>query len=85
MAKNKAFTLLNQEQIWDSNQLKIFKKYGTKAATTDLAVVLGGAVNSGQIVETSTGQVHASWWWSASKDGTDSVRVVGSDGFQDWA
>lgn len=80
MAKNKAFTLLNQEQIWDSNQLKIFKKYGTKAATTDLAVVLGGAVNSGQIVETSTGQVHASWWWSASRSDTTYVRVVGSDG-----
>lgn len=84
MAKNKAFTLLNQEQIWDSNQLKIFKKYGTKAATTDLAVVLGGAVNSGQIVETSTGQVHASWWWSASEDVFNFVRVVGSDGAMMW-
>ncbi len=85
MAKTKAFTLLNQEQIWDSNQLKIFKKYGTKAATTDLAVVLGGAVNSGQIVETSTGQAHASWWWSASENADTDVRVVGSDGPKTWS
>ena len=35
-------TLLKKKQIWGSDALDVIKKYGTKTALTDLALVLGG-------------------------------------------
>lgn len=84
MAITSKFTLLKEEQIWDNKQLDIIKKYGTKAASTDLAVILGAYVNSDVSVETSTGKARASWWWSASKGDTLKVRAVFSDGTKYW-
>ena len=36
------FTFLTEEQCWYENKLDIFKKRGTKATTTDFAILLGG-------------------------------------------
>lgn len=79
MTRTSDFTLLTSEQIWENKQLDILNRYGTKAAATDLAVILGAYVNSDVFVETSTGKARTSWWWSASEIG-NSVRVVSSDG-----
>ena len=35
-------TLLKEDQIWGDKALEVMKKYGTKAETTDLAILLGG-------------------------------------------
>ncbi len=41
------FTLLSEEQIWGDDALDVMKKYGTKVAPTDLAILLGvGTYNS---------------------------------------
>lgn len=39
-------TLLTEEQIWGENALEVIKKYGTKVALSDLAIVLGGWLGS---------------------------------------
>jgi len=38
------FTLLTEDQIWGDDALDVMKKYGTKVAPTDLAVLLGGCM-----------------------------------------
>ena len=40
------FTFLTKEQIFDDKQLDIYKKYGTKAAITDISILLGSYVSS---------------------------------------
>ena len=48
------FTFLEDKQILDySEQLQIFKKYGTKAAITDFALLLGGACKDSSFVNDS--------------------------------
>ena len=35
------FTFLKEDQIWGNDALEVMKRYGTKVAPTDLAVILG--------------------------------------------
>ncbi|MCL2505231.1 MAG: hypothetical protein FWE93_03145 [Alphaproteobacteria bacterium] len=65
---------LKEEQIWGDKALDIIKKYGTKAAATDLAVLLGAWV-SGSGYKTSEGDL-SSPSWSASSDAYGDVRCV---------
>ncbi len=39
-------TLLTEDQIWGESALEVIKKYGTKVALSDLAIVLGGWLGS---------------------------------------
>ena len=39
-------TLLSEKQIFGDQQLDILRKYGTKCAITDFAILLGGYVSS---------------------------------------
>ena len=39
-------TLLTEDQIWGESSLEVIKKYGTKVALSDLAIVLGGWLGS---------------------------------------
>ena len=48
------FTFLTKEQIFGTDKLEIFKKYGTKCITTDFAVFLGGCVMSEYYTEERT-------------------------------
>lgn len=44
MFENEQLTLLTKEQVWDhdyGNQLKVLKKYGTRSAISDLAILTG--------------------------------------------
>ena len=40
------FTFLTKEQVFGDKQLDIYKKYGTKAAITDISILLGSYVSS---------------------------------------
>ncbi len=58
-------TLLSEEDIWGENSLEVLKKYGTKAAITDLCVLTGGYFDSKDLL-----------FWTISDDGDNDVLVV---------
>ena len=60
------FTFLKKEQIWGEDSLDVIKKYGTKVAPTDLALLLGCYVTS-RSGRTSENDL-ACDSWSASLD-----------------
>ncbi len=71
-------TLLSDGQIWGNNnesQLKVIRKYGTKAAITDLCVLTGCYAWKDTAHHTLTG-----CFWTSSGDGNDvcAVYVDGS-------
>ena len=79
-------TLLSIEQIFGDEQLDIFRKYGTEAAITDFAILLGGYVSgyshasSGNDLEDRTG-----YYWTKSSYGDGDVRAVDNDGSRDYS
>lgn len=70
------FTLLTEEQIFGDNQIDVLKKFGTKCAISDFAILLGGYVDSdfytseGETLKNRTG-----WWWTKTPYDND-ARVV---------
>jgi len=67
-----AATFLKEEQIWGDVALDVIKSYGTKTGFSDLAIVLGGLMES---AETSDGQ-RTGYVWSASSNENGNVRTV---------
>ena len=78
-------TILSKGQIFGNNRLDIFKKYGTKAAITDFAILLGGSVSGdyhaspGNDLEERTG-----YYWTAFSDYDGYVIAVNYDGAKSW-
>lgn len=66
-------TLLTEDQIWGNRALDVMKKYGTRTALTDLAIVLGGLM--GRSTTTSEGE-RSGYIWSASAVMYGDVRTV---------
>ena len=67
-------TFLSEEQIFGDNQLDIIKKYGTKSAITDFAILSGGFVYDtigGKDLKNRTGR-----WWTRLSDGYNDARVI---------
>ena len=79
-------TLLSEGQIWGNSsepQLKVIKKYGTKAAVTDLCVLTGSFLckdTDYNIDEDRSLTGRTSWFWTRSDDGDNDVRAVDSYG-----
>ena len=83
-------TLLSEGQIWGNNnesQLDVMKKYGTKAAITDLCILTGCyfdkfniADNNYNIAENNLLPGRTSWFWTRSDDGDNDVRAVSKIG-----
>ncbi|MGN0919804.1 MAG: hypothetical protein ACI4OR_03495 [Alphaproteobacteria bacterium] len=73
------FTFLAEEQIWGDVALEAIKKYGTKAAQTDLARVLGGVTMAD--CYTSEGDRSCKAWWSRSSYGDVFVQCVNCYGY----
>ena len=69
-------TFLKEGQIWGNSALEVMKSYGTKTGMSDLAIVLGGYMGSGETID---GQ-RTGWVWSASSSGDGDVRTVNNDG-----
>lgn len=72
-------TLLTEDQIWGNQALDVMKKYGTRTALTDLAIVSGGLM--GRSTTTSEGE-RSGYIWSASADISGDVRTVDSGGLR---
>ena len=79
-------TLLSEGQIWGNSsepQLEVIRKYGTKAAITDLCVLTGSYLcedTDYNIDEDRSLTGRTSWFWTRSDDGDNDVRAVLKDG-----
>ena len=79
---NQDLTLLSEGQIWGNykeSQLEVIRKYGTKAAITDLCVLTGSYLcedTDYNIDEDSSLKGRTSWFWTRSDDNADDVRTV---------
>ena len=79
-------TLLSEGQIWGNDkesQLEVIRKYGTKAAITDLCVLTGSYLCENtdyNIDEDSSLKGRTSWFWTRSDDNANDVRAVAEDG-----
>lgn len=83
-------TLLSEGQIWGNdteNQLDIMRKYGTKAAITDLAILTGAYVcedTDYNIAEDNSLSGRVGWFWTKSDDKDGDVRAVIKDGYKNY-
>ena len=83
---NQDLTLLSEGQIWGNNkesQLEVIRKYGTKAAITDLCVLTGSYLcedTDYNIDEDSSLKGRTSWFWTRSDDNDNDVRAVDKPG-----
>ena len=83
---NQDLTLLSEGQIWGNDkesQLEVIRKYGTKAAITDLCVLTGSYLCENtdyNIDEDSSLKGRTSWFWTKSDDNANDVRAVAEDG-----
>ena len=79
------FTFLTKEQIFLDTQLDIIKKYGTKCATTDFSILLGGYITEDYYTsEGCTKKDRTSMWWTKSPNRCGTVCIVGARGINDW-
>ena len=80
--KNQDLTLLSEGQIWgndNESQLEVIKKYGGKAAITDLCILTGSFVYENtdyNIDEDKSLAGRTGWFWTRSYDGDRDVRAV---------
>ena len=85
---NQDLTLLSEGQIWGNDkesQLEVIRKYGTKAAITDLCVLTGSYLcedTDYNIDEDSSLKGRTSWFWTRSKDNDNDVRAVNRNGYR---
>lgn len=83
---NQDLTLLSEGQIWGNDresQLEVMRKYGTKAAITDLCVLTGSYLcedTDYNIDEDSSLKGRTSWFWTRSDDNDNDVRAVNKYG-----
>lgn len=75
-------TLLSEGQIWGNSgesQLEVIRKYGIKAAITDLCVLTGSYLCEDidyNINEDKSLTGRTSWFWTKSDDGDNDVRTI---------
>ena len=82
---NLDFTFLTEDQIFGENQIDILKKYGTKCAITDFAILLGGYVSSDYYTsEGNSRNDRTGRWWTKTPYEND-ARVVGGTGDSYWS
>ena len=76
-------TLLSEGQIWGNDkerQLDVIRKYGIKAAITDLCILTGGYLCEDTIDEDRSLTGRTSCFWTRSDDDDNDVRVIDKDG-----
>lgn len=85
---NQNLTLLSEGQIWGNsseNQLEVLRKYGTKAAISDLCVLTGSYLCEDTDYNVSDSSLNnlkgrTSWFWTRSDDNDNDVRAVNKYG-----
>ena len=78
------FTFLTKEQVFGDKQLDILKKYGTKVAISDYAILLGGAVSGNYISEGNNLKNRTGWWWTKTSNGYYKVFIADGYGHSNW-
>ena len=87
--RGQGLTLLSEGQIWGNDkesQLEVIRKYGIKAAITDLCVLTGSYLcedTDYNIDEDSSLKGRTSWFWTRSDGNYNDVRVVRKSEFMD--
>lgn len=80
------FTFLTDEQIFGTDKLNIFKKYGEQSTITDYAILLGGyAISNDYINDEKNLKSRTGWWWTSTLIGTKLVCVVTGSGGSSWS
>ena len=85
--KEHDLTLLSEGQIWgnsNESQLEVIRKYGTKAAITDLCVLTGSYLWKETIDEDRSLTGRTSWFWTRSDDGDNDVIAVIRRGYRSF-
>ena len=73
------FDFLKEEQVFGENRLKIFEKYGTKAAITDFSILLGVRVEDDSFVkDIPLLNMRAGDWWTKTPYSGDALVVLNS-------
>ena len=73
------FDFLKVEQVFGENRLKIFEKYGTKAAITDFSILLGVRVEDDSFVkDIPLLNMRAGDWWTKTPYSGDTLVVLNS-------
>ena len=86
MKSNPELTLLSEEEIWGANggrQLDVLKKYGTKSAVTDLAILTGGYCKEDSIYmapDDGSSKGRTGWCYTRSFADDKYIRGVIEDG-----
>lgn len=73
-------TFLTKNETWIFDQLKILKKYGTKASLSDFSIVLGASVSNDHTSEGNELSDRTGWYWTKTTSDTRWNLVVGSFG-----
>lgn len=81
-------TFLKEDLVFGNNQLDILKKYGTKAAVTDFAILLGaaGGLETVKLYYAKDGYLRkdrTSWWWTQTQFNSDAY-IVNEKGEKSW-
>lgn len=86
---NQDLTLLSEGQIWGNDkesQLEVMRKYGTKAAISDLCVLTGSFLCEDTYYnideDNSSLKARTSWFWTRSDDNDNDVRAVTENGYR---
>jgi len=78
-------TFLETDQIYGNRELEIFRRRGTKAAITDFAILLGGAVSTSHyVIGHNSLDKRTGYYWTKTSDGdfdAHIVRLNGDGGF----
>ena len=74
------FTFLDEEQISGDKKLDILKKYGTKCAITDFAILLGGEVEPISYLAPASKKAIGTWWTKSIGDNTICAYAINSSG-----
>lgn len=61
---NIKLTFLTKNETWAFDQLKILKKYGTKASLSDFSIVLGASISNEHTSEGNELSDRTGWYWT---------------------
>lgn len=75
------FTFLSFEQVFGNKQLEILKRYGTKAAISDYAILLGGYVSNESFISTEKElKDRTGCYWLKTLNVLENANVIYFDG-----
>lgn len=77
-------TLPEADQMRGDKKIEIFRKYGTKAAITDFARLLGGGISDETLKNSEELKDRTGWYWTKTNDGKSEVITINCFGASIW-